>query len=83
MDGQRPRNKNRITSSQRRKLGIYDLKNDALTYASMLPLHEMWLQYFTAGVVDGCRNPDIVLIRALKARFLPHMLILCADAAAG
>jgi hypothetical protein len=34
----------------------------------MLPLHEMWLQYFAAGVVDGCRNPELVLARVLKVR---------------
>jgi len=66
MDGQRPRTKNRITSRERRKLGLYDLKGANLTYDAMQPLHEMWLQYFTAGVIDGCRNPELVMTRALK-----------------
>jgi hypothetical protein len=66
MDGQRPRTKNRITSSERRRLGLYDLRDANLTYEAMLPLHDMWLQYFTAGVLDGSRNHDLVLARALK-----------------
>jgi hypothetical protein len=66
MHDQRPRTKNRITSSERRALGIYDLKPDELTYDAMHPLHELWLQYFTAGVIDGSRNHDLVLARALK-----------------
>ncbi len=68
MDGQRPRTKNRITSRERRKLGLYDLKDSNLTYIAMQPLHEMWLQYFTAGVIDGSRNSELVMARALKAR---------------
>lgn len=69
MDGQRPRTKNRITSRERRKLGLYDLTDSNLTYAAMLPLHDMWVQYFTAGVIDGSRNSELVLTRALKADF--------------
>jgi hypothetical protein len=70
MDGQRPRTKNRITSRERRKLGLYDLNGSNLTYDAMQPLHEMWLQYFIAGVVDGSRNAELVMTRALKVRSL-------------
>ena len=73
MDGQRPRTKNRITSRERRKLGLYDLKDSNLTYAAMQPLHDMWVQYFTAGVIDGSRNPELVLTRALKVDAVPHL----------
>jgi hypothetical protein len=66
MDGQRPRTKNRITSRERRRLGLYDLTGCSLTYDAMRPLHDMWLQYFTAGVIDGSRNPELVMTRALK-----------------
>ena len=66
MDDQRPRTKNRITSSERRTLGLYDLTHAKLTYDAMRPLHDMWLQYFTAGVIDGSRNHELVLARALK-----------------
>jgi hypothetical protein len=68
MDGQRPRTKNRITSRERRNLGLYNINDGTLTYDSLLPLHNMWLHYFTAGVIDGSRNHELVLARALKVR---------------
>ena len=48
---------------------MYNISDEKLTYDAMLPLHNMWLQYFTAGVIDGSRNPELVLARVLKVRY--------------
>ena len=42
------RNKGSLSLSERRRLGLYQLRRHGSEYADALPVHDLWLQYISS-----------------------------------